>query len=90
MKMFNTLNFVEVAAGHFQAKQQFGQYQLSVVLLPGKTTYEIALFDDDMFVQLPGIHPDYYNEYSDDVIPGLLPVDVDLIMMKLYMMWAYA
>ena len=90
MKMFNTLKFVEVVPGHFQAKQQFGQYQLSVVLLPGKTTYEIALFDDDMFVQLPGIHPDYYNEYSDDVIPGLLPNDVDLIMLKLYMMWTYA
>jgi hypothetical protein len=90
MKMFKTLEFVEVRPGHFQAKQQFGQYQLSVVLLPGKTTYEIALFDDDMFVQLPGIHPDYYNEYSDDVIPGLLPDDVDLLMLKLYSMCAYA
>ena len=78
MKLFNTLEFNEIYPGHFQAKQQFGQYQLSVVLLPGNTLYEAAVFDQDMFVQLPGIH--YYN---DDVIPGLTPIAVDAIMIKL-------
>jgi len=77
MKMFNTLNFKEVRAGHFQAKQQFGRYQLSVILEPGKTLYEAAVFDDDLFVQLPGIHN------NDDVIPGLTPDAVDAIMVKL-------
>jgi hypothetical protein len=75
--MFNTLKFDEVRTGHFQAKQQFGKYQLSVVLLPGAILYEAAVFDDDFFVQLPGIHND------DDVIPGLTPNAVDAIMMKL-------
>ncbi len=77
MKMFNTLTFNEVRTGHFQAKQQFGNYQLSVVLLPGATLYEAAVFDQDMFVQLPGIHDD------DDVIPGLTPDAVNAIMLKL-------
>jgi hypothetical protein len=80
MKMFNTLNFKEVRAGHFQAKQQFGRYQLSVVLLPGATLYEAAVFDQDMFVQLPGIHD------NDDVIPGLTPNAVDAIMRKLQLL----
>lgn len=77
MKMFETLNFNEVRTGHFQAKQQFGRYQLSVILEPGKTLYEAAVFDDDLFVQLPGIHD------NDDVIPGLTPDAVDAIMIKL-------
>jgi len=77
MKMFNTLKFNEVGPGHFQAKQQFGKYQLSVILEPGKTLYEAAVFDDNFFVQLPGIHD------NDDVIPGLTPDAVDAIMLKL-------
>ena len=77
MKLFNTLKFEEVRDNHFQAKQQFGRYQLSVILEPGKTLYEAAVFDDDLFVQLPGIHD------NDDVIPGLTPDAVDAIMMKL-------
>lgn len=77
MKMFNTLKFNEVGPGHFQAKQQFGKYQLSVILEPGKTLYEAAVFDDNFFVQLPGIHN------NDDVIPGLTPDAVDAIMLKL-------
>jgi hypothetical protein len=36
-----------------------------------------------MFAQLPGIHPDYGNDWSDDVIPGLSPTDVSTIMLKL-------
>ena len=76
-KMFNTLTFNEVRTGHFQAMQQFGNYQLSVVLLPGKTLYEAAVLEDDKFIQLPGIHND------DDVIPNLTPAAVSNIMLKL-------
>jgi hypothetical protein len=76
-KMFNTLTFNEVRTGHFQAMQQFGNYQLSVVLLPGKTLYEAAVFEDDKFIQLPGIHND------DDVIPNLTPAAISNIMLKL-------
>ena len=83
---FADLTFEEIYPSHFQAKMQFGKYQLSVVLLPGKTQYEAAVFDDDMFVQLPGIHPDYYEDFSDDVIPCLLPDDVSGIMHKLKML----
>jgi phospholipase C len=83
---FNDLTFEEVRTGHFQAKQQFGRYQLSVILEPGKTLYEAAVFDDDLFVQLPGIHPNYYEAFSDDVIPNLLPDDVSGIMHKLKML----
>tara|TARA_Y100000389_G_C17452762_1_gene515987 strand:+ start:2477 stop:2746 length:270 start_codon:yes stop_codon:yes gene_type:complete len=83
---FADLTFEEIYPSHFQAKMQFGKYQLSVVLLPGKTQYEAAVFDDDMFVQLPGIHPDYYEDFSDDVIPYLLPDDVSGIMRKLKML----
>ena len=75
--MFNTLTFNEVRTGHFQAMQQFGNYRLSVVLLPGKTLYEAAVFEDDKFIQLPGIHND------DDVIPNLTPAAVSNIMLKL-------
>lgn len=75
--MFNTLTFNEVRTGHFQAMQQFGNYQLSVVLLPGKTLYEAAVFEDDKFIQLPGIHND------DDVIPNLTPAAISNIMLKL-------
>ena len=77
MQLFNTLKFNEVRTGHFQAKQQFGKYQLSVILEPGKTLYEAAVFDDNMFVQLPGIND------NDDVIPGLTPDSVNAIMLKL-------
>jgi hypothetical protein len=45
--------------------------------LPGKAKYEAAVFDDDMFVQLPGIND------NDDVIPGLTPDSVNAIMVKL-------
>tara|TARA_R110000851_G_scaffold4150_2_gene16993 strand:- start:975 stop:1247 length:273 start_codon:yes stop_codon:yes gene_type:complete len=80
---FQDLKMVEIRNGHFQATEQFGQYQLSVVLLPGATKYEVAIFDDDMFVQLPGIHPSYGDDWGDDVIPGLMPEDVSGIMNKL-------
>ena len=50
MKMFSKLTFEEVREGHFQAKQQFGKHQLSVVLLPGATLYD----NDDV---IPGLTP---------------------------------
>ena len=42
-----------------------------------RAKYEAAVFDDDMFVQLPGIND------NDDVIPGLTPDSVNAIMLKL-------
>ena len=80
---FIDLDFEEIRNGHFQATEQFGQYQLSVVLLPGAIRYEAAIFDDDLFVQLPGIHPNYNDDWCDDVIVGLMPEDVTGIMIKL-------
>jgi len=81
--MFDTLHFKEVRKGHFQARHRFGDYELSVILESNKTKYEAAVFQDGKFIQLPGIHPDYYEDFCDDVIPGLSPVEVDSIMKKL-------
>ncbi len=83
---FADLTFEEIYPSYFQAKMQFGKYELSVILLPGNTCYEAAVFDDMNCVQLPGIHPDYYEDFSDDVIPWLLPDDVSGIMRKLKML----
>lgn len=82
---FNDLVFREVRPNHFQAIQQFGQYKLSVILEERKTRYEVAIFEGDNFVQLPGIHgiPEDEDDYIDDVIPYLLPEDVTGIMKKL-------
>ena len=80
---FEDLVFREVRPNHLQAVQQFGRYKLSVILGERKILYEVAIFKDDMFVQLPGIHPDYGNDWSDDVIPGLRSEDVSGIMAKL-------
>ena len=79
---FTDLTF-ERAHGLVQAKVQFGKYQLSVIKEDLKDWYEVAIFDDDMFVQLPGIHPSYGDDWGDDVIPGLMPEDVSGIMNKL-------
>ena len=87
MMRFEDLNFKTQSTlapePSMQALMNFGQYRLSVLLEYGKTTYEVAIFKDDMFAQLPGIHPDYGNDWSDDVIPGLSPTDVSTIMLKL-------
>lgn len=81
---FNDLVFREVRPNHLQAVQQFGRYELSVILEERKTLYEVAIFEGDEFVQLPGIHPDYGREGAgSDVIPYLLPEDVTGIMAKL-------
>lgn len=77
LTMFNTLEFFEIRPGHFQAKKQFNDYELSVILEPRKTLYEAAIIKDNKFVQLPGIHND------DDVIPNLTPAAVSNIMLKL-------
>jgi len=81
---FDNLKFTEVRPNHFQAIHQFGQYELSVILEGRKTRYEVAIFKDGEFVQLPGIHPDYgRDDAGSDVIPYLLPEDVTGIMTKL-------
>ena len=79
---FTDLKF-ERAHGLAQAKVQFGKYQLSVIKEDLRDWYEVAIFDDDMFVQLPGIHPNYFDDWCDDVIPGLDQTQVQAIMIKL-------
>lgn len=82
---FEDLVFREVRPNHFQAVQQFGRYKLSVILEERKTRYEVAIFEGDNFVQLPGIHgiPEDEDDFQDDVIPYLSPEDVSGIMAKL-------
>ncbi|MDA9993097.1 hypothetical protein N9E09_00340 [bacterium] len=75
---FCDLKFNEIRPQHFQAKRSFGNYDLSVIQEPGKKLYEIAVFKNNNFVQLPGIHT------GDDVIPYLEPADVEGIMLKLH------
>ena len=76
-KMFDQLTFNEVRKNHFQAREKFGKYNLSVILESGKSLYEIAIFEGENFVQLPGIN------YGDDVVPGLTKNMVTAIMQKL-------
>ena len=69
-----------------RARYGFGKYQLSVILEPGKSLYEAAIFDKDLnFVQLPGIHrtPENEDDFVDDVIPYLTPEQITGIMVKL-------
>ena len=69
----------EASPGGIAAKAVFGNYRLSVIRLPGKSLYEVAIFDmSNNFVQLPGIH-----NYDDDVIPHLTEEEVEEIMLKL-------
>jgi hypothetical protein len=77
---FADLKFNEIHPNHFQAKKSFGKYELSVIQEPGKSSYEVAVFENNKFVQLPGMHI-----YNDDVIPYLEPADVDCIMLKLHL-----
>ncbi|MBT09452.1 MAG: hypothetical protein CMQ27_09000 [Gammaproteobacteria bacterium] len=85
---FRDLQFLPhpVKAGGIQAKVQMGPYEVSVVDLTGKGNhYELAIFKDGRFVQLPGIHPDPLNEmdWVDDVIHNLTPMNVEGILLKL-------
>ena len=69
-----------------RARYGFGDYQLSVILEPGKKLYEAAVFDKDLnFVHLPGIHrkPTDEDPLIDDVIPGLTEEEINGIMAKL-------
>ena len=52
------------------ARLSFGdEYELSIVQeVNEKGLYEVAIFLDGNFVQLPGIHPDGGDEYLDDVL----------------------
>ena len=69
-----------------RARYGFGDFQLSVILEPGKKLYEAAIFDKDLnFVQLPGIHRKATDEddFVDDVIPHLTEEEISGIMAKL-------
>ena len=79
---FTDLEF-ERAHGCARARMQFGKYQLSVIKEDHRDWYEVAVFEGDSFVQLPGIHPNYFDDWSDDVIPGLDQTQVQAIMIKL-------
>ena len=69
----------EASPAGIAAKAVFGNYRLSVIRLPEKSLYEVAIFDmSNNFVRLPGIH-----KYDDDVIPHLTEEEVEEIMLKL-------
>jgi hypothetical protein len=58
-----------VAEGGVQAQLELGKFELSVVDMKGNgPLYEVAIFANGNFVQLPDIHPNYGEEGSDDVI----------------------
>lgn len=58
-----------VAKGGVQAQLQIGKFELSVVDMKGSgPMYEVAIFANGNFVQLPEVHPNYGEEGSDDVI----------------------
>lgn len=83
---FDDLDFQPTDYGGIQALQKFGKYQLSVIREPGKTLFEVAIFDSsNLFTQLPGIHrtPEHDEDWVDDVIPYLTPEQVSGIMIKL-------
>ena len=84
---FDNLIFrTEKEDGIARARYGFGDYQLSVIKIPEKKLFEIAIFDEQKnFVQLPGIHPQPVDEYDfvDDVIPGMTEQDITGIMLKL-------
>ena len=72
--------------GIARARYGFGDYQLSVIKIPGKKFYEIAIFDEQKnFVQLPGIHrqPIDEDDFVDDVIPGMTPEEINGVIAKL-------
>ena len=83
---FDNLIFRTDPDGVARARYGFGKYQLSVILEPGKKLYEAAIFDEQKnFVQLPGIHrhPEYEDDFVDDVIPFLNEKNITGIMRKL-------
>ena len=84
---FDNLIFrTEKEDGIARARYGFGAYQLSVIKIPEKKFYEIAIFDEQKnFVQLPGIHPQPIDEddYVDDVIAGMTPEEINGVIAKL-------
>lgn len=82
---FEDLKFTGSPEGVQRARAQFGDYEISVILEPEKTQYEVAIFKGTDFVQLPGIHrtPEHDEDSVDDVIPYLTPEQVTGIMLKL-------
>ena len=83
---FDNLIFRTDDDGIARARYGFGDYQLSVIKIPEKKFYEIAIFDEQKnFVQLPGIHPQPIDEddYVDDVIAGMTPEEINGVMAKL-------
>lgn len=57
-------------AGAQQARLSFGdEYQLSIVTeLNEPDLYELAIFSDDVFIQVEGIHLEGDDEFLDDVL----------------------
>lgn len=86
MATFADLKFEphSVAPDGVQAMFRIGKFELSVVDLKGNgPRYEVAIFVRNQFVQLPGIHPNYGKEDSDDVIHYQTADDITEIMNKL-------
>jgi|TARA_B110000444_G_scaffold58716_1_gene54712 hypothetical protein len=58
-----------VSKNGVQALLNLGKFEVSVVDLKSDgPMYEVAVFANGNFVQLPGVHPNYGEEGSDDVI----------------------
>jgi len=86
MATFADLKFEphKVSPGGVQALLRIGKFELSVVDLKGNgPKYEVAVFVRNHFVQLPGIHPNYGEEGSDDVIHYQTADEITEIMNKL-------
>jgi len=86
MATFADLKFKphETSPNGVQALLRIGKFELSVVDLKGNgPKYEVAVFVRNEFVQLPGIHPNYGMEDSDDVIHYQNADEITEIMNKL-------
>ena len=85
---FEDLIFRGSPEGIFRSNTVIGDYTLSVIKEPEKRLYEVAIFKDTDFVQLPGIHrtPTHDEDFVDDVIPYLTTEQVSGIMLKLHSM----
>lgn len=88
--MFEQLTFYRrqwiAGKGLLQATKKYGPYELSVIKESHKQYYEIAILDTKgLFVRLPGIHKDYFDDdaHEDVVISGLNKRDISVIMKKL-------
>lgn len=74
-----------VAPDGVQAQLEVGKFELSVVDMKGNgPMYEVAIIANGDFVQLPGIHPNYGKEGSDDVIHYQTADDITEIIQKIH------